>query len=102
MNEIVIKEKGLAKKYQLGTIGYGTLRHDLQAWWAGVRGTEDPNAPIGEKSRLDRHGDFWALKSVTFEISTGDRVGIIGRMEQASLPFSKYCRRSPDQPKARL
>lgn len=79
MNEIVIKAQGLGKKYQLGTIGYGSLRHDLQAWWAGVRGKEDPNAPIGEKSRLDLHGDFWALKSITFEIEHGDRVGIIGR-----------------------
>jgi lipopolysaccharide transport system ATP-binding protein len=77
--EIVIRAVGLGKKYQLGTIGYGSLRHDLQAWWAKFRGREDPSAQIGGKSRLDLHGDFWALRRISFEVAHGDRVGIIGR-----------------------
>ena len=39
----VIEVTGLKKQYKLGQIGGGTLTHDLQSWWARVRGKEDPN-----------------------------------------------------------
>jgi len=79
MSNVAIRVENLSKRYQLGTIGYGSLQHDLKAWWARARGKEDPNTKIGEKSRLDLHGEFWALKEVGFEVQKGDRVGIIGR-----------------------
>ena len=43
----VIEVTGLKKQYKLGQIGGGTLTHDLQSWWARVRGKEDPNTVIG-------------------------------------------------------
>ena len=79
MSETVVRVENVSKKYQLGIIGYGSLQHDLAAWWAHKRGKEDPNAKIGEKSRRDLHGDFWALTDINFEVGAGDRLGIIGR-----------------------
>jgi len=79
MSQLAIQVENLSKRYQLGTIGYGSLQHDLRAWWAKARGKEDPNARIGEKSRLDHHGEFWALQNVGFTVEQGDRVGIVGR-----------------------
>ena len=39
MNEnCVIKIENLSKEYRLGAIGSGTLRHDLQSWYAKKRG----------------------------------------------------------------
>ena len=48
----VIQVSGLKKQYKLGQIGGGTLTHDLQSWWARVRGKEDPNTVIGTDARL--------------------------------------------------
>ena len=45
----VIKTEHLQKEYRLGVIGTGTLRHDLQSWFAKVRGKEDPNRRIGAR-----------------------------------------------------
>ena len=36
----VIEVTGLKKQYKLGQIGGGTLTHDLQSWWARVRGKD--------------------------------------------------------------
>ena len=48
----VIEVTGLKKQYKLGQIGGGTLRGDLQSWWARKRGKEDPNTLIGTDQRL--------------------------------------------------
>ena len=47
--DIAIQITGLKKRYRLGVIGGGTLRGDIQSWWARVRHKEDPNAKIGSK-----------------------------------------------------
>jgi lipopolysaccharide transport system ATP-binding protein len=71
----------LWKGYRLGVIGHGTLYHDLQSWWARVRGREDPNVNldaafsgghiVGER--------VWALRGVSFQVGQGEMVGIIGK-----------------------
>lgn len=79
MSQTVIKVENLYKEYQLGTIGYGSFRHDLQAWWAKVRKKEDPNAQIGKNKHKDLNETFLALNDVSFEIKEGEAVGIIGK-----------------------
>ena len=74
----VIEVRGLKKQYKLGQIGGGTLTHDLQSWWARVRGKEDPNTVIGTDARLFGQ-TFMALNGVDLTVYQGEALGIIGR-----------------------
>ncbi|MBX2940055.1 MAG: ABC transporter ATP-binding protein [Ferruginibacter sp.] len=77
-----IQVEKLSKIYRLGEIGTGTLSHDLQRWWAGVRGKEDPFLKIGETNRRDSKGHsqvVYSLRDINFSIEEGTTVGIIGR-----------------------
>lgn len=76
-NDIMIRVDGLKKQYRLGQIGGGTLRGDLQSWWARKRGKEDPNTKIGTDQRLIGQ-KFMALNGVSFTVKKGEAVGIIG------------------------
>ena len=73
----VIEVRGLKKQYKLGQIGGGTLTHDLQSWWARVRGKEDPNTVIGTDQRLFGQ-TFMALNGVDLTVYQGEALGIIG------------------------
>ena len=42
MSEVILKIKNLSKQYRLGVVGTGTISHDLNRWWANIRGKEDP------------------------------------------------------------
>lgn len=78
MNEkCVIKIENLSKEYRLGAIGSGTLRHDLQSWYAKRRGKEDPNQRIGAM-HYEKGDSFLALDGVNLEVNRGERIGIIG------------------------
>lgn len=62
----VIKVEGVGKKYCLGqNNGYDSFREGLTRFFK-----------TSPKSQMK---DFWALKDLNFEISHGDKVGIIGR-----------------------
>jgi lipopolysaccharide transport system ATP-binding protein len=79
---LAIKVENLGKQYRLGQIGSGTISHDLNRWWAQLRGKEDPYARIGTANdRTQKAGSdyVWALNDINFEVEQGDAVGIIGR-----------------------
>ena len=75
--DIAIQINGLKKRYRLGTIGGGTLRGDLQSWWARIRKKEDPNSVIGAKV-YGKNETFMALDGIDLTIYKGERLGIIG------------------------
>ena len=74
---VALRISGVKKMYKLGQIGGGTLRADLQSWWAKKRGKEDPNTKIGQEERLVGQ-TFMALNGVDFTVYQGEAVGIIG------------------------
>jgi lipopolysaccharide transport system ATP-binding protein len=78
-----IRVQNLTKEYRLGTINHGTLRQDLQSWWAKLRGKEDPNSivchPAAHSIGSDLNPHFLALNDVSFDVQQGEAVGIIGR-----------------------
>ncbi|MBB6610342.1 ABC transporter ATP-binding protein [Pontibacter sp. Tf4] len=82
MSDIVIKVDNLSKQYRLGTVGTGTLSHDLNRWWHLIRGKEDPYLKIGEANDRTIKGEsdyVWALQNINFEVKRGDVLGIIGK-----------------------
>ncbi len=78
MENIAIKIENVSKEYRLGAIGGGTLRGDLQTFWAKIRHKEDPNTKIGEAEKGKKGDRFMALDGVSFEVKKGEAVGIIG------------------------
>ena len=75
--EVAIQLSGVKKMYKLGQIGGGTLRGDLESWWARVRGKTDPNTTIGQEQRLVGQ-TFMALNGIDLTVYKGEALGIIG------------------------
>ena len=69
----VIEVDDVWKKYRLGIIGTGTLRHDFERWWHRVRGKPDPYSKVdqtanrrtevreSQKSEVARHQSLAAV-----------------------------------------
>ena len=80
MSDVVIQVENLSKYYCLGLIGGGTLREDVNRWWAKLRGQPDPLLRIGESDHGNRKdGQLWALRDINLQVKQGEILGIIGR-----------------------
>ncbi len=83
MGSKVIEVEGLAKAYQLGKIGTGTISRDLERFFiTKILGKNDPFLKIGEindRSVKGKSDIVWSLKDINFNVDKGDAVGIIGK-----------------------
>jgi lipopolysaccharide transport system ATP-binding protein len=80
MSMTVISVENLSKTYRLGVIGTGTFFGDVNRWWAKKLGRPDPYEKIGEEDFGNRVGEtLWALDDVSFKLTQGEALGIIGR-----------------------
>lgn len=82
MTDTIIEVENLSKVYRMGSIGTGTLTHDLNRWWHRIRGKEDPYVRVGEKKDRkppDPNGYIWSLKDINFQVDTGEVLGIVGK-----------------------
>ena len=81
MSDTIIEVDNISKLYKLGSLGTGTLSHDLNRWWSKLRKKDDPDILAGEVNDRTKAGGsnfVWSLKDISFSINEGEIFGIIG------------------------
>ncbi len=81
MSDTIIEVENISKLYKLGSLGTGTLSHDLNRWWSKFRKKEDIDMLAGEVNDRTKAGGsnfVWSLKDIGFSVQQGEIFGIIG------------------------
>ena len=88
----VIEVDDVWKKYRLGIIGTGTLRHDFERWWHRVRGKPDPYSKVDQTAnrRTEVRGqkserEHQSLAAVTAKGYSSDGLPELGDDEMWAL-----------------
>src|SRR5687768_18013391 len=79
MSNVAIRATGLGKRYRIGgqQQAYRTLQQaSMEAITAPFRRL---GSVLGGGAATGSRQDFWALKDVGFEVTSGEVVGVIGR-----------------------
>jgi lipopolysaccharide transport system ATP-binding protein len=94
MSDLVIQAENISKFYQLGTIGSGSLRRDIQSWWqTKILNKGHPYHGLSEADAEDSRDFIWALRNVNMEIRQGETWGIIGKNGAGKSTFLKILSR---------
>ena len=77
MSKPILHIDRISKQYQLGVMGSGALKKDLQAWWNKqvLHKKEAPDPEAYDEANRDY---IWALRNLDFKIHEGDSFGIVG------------------------
>ena len=77
--DVVLQTQNLVKEYRLGQIGTGTLRGDLQSFFARLFKKDDPNIDLlSDQYYSIDNKTHRALDGVSITIKRGEAVGLIG------------------------
>jgi len=72
MAKKLLEAKDISKYYRLGVLGSRSFKEDLRDWWAGK------NKKYREpESESPQH--IWALQNISFDVSQGEVLGLIGK-----------------------
>ena len=77
MSKPILHIDQISKQYQLGVMGSGALKKDLQAWF-NKQVLQKKEAPDPEAYDEANRDYIWALRNLDFKIHEGDSFGIVG------------------------